>query len=195
MVKLAVPKLILRVFSRWYFEVLVLVAIAISVSGFLIFIQPGLRAVRVQGQSSLEASQRYVEQLQDYLDEIERVKDGLVSFNESQRARLAAIVPRQQDIAGLFVQMQALAQRHGFVLPSVDIAAAPAVTALDGEPSGSGLGELSLTFSVSGQDYERLKYFVSDLQQNLRLFDISVVNFSSAQEGPYSLTLKTYYRP
>lgn len=195
MAKLAVPRLVLRVFSRWYFEVLVLVAIATSVSGFLVFIQPGLRAVRVQGQSSLESSQRYVEQLQDYLDEIARVKDGLVTFNESQRARLAAIVPRQQDIAGLFVQMQALAQRHGMVLPSVDISAVSAVTAEDGTPAGSGFGELGITFSVSGQDYDRFKRFVNDLQQNLRLFDITVIAFSSAESGPYSLTLKTYYRP
>ncbi len=195
MPKLAVPRFILRVFGRWYFEVLVVVAIAIIVSGFLVFIQPSLRAVRVQGQSSLETSQRYVGQLQDYLDEITRVKDGLVSFNQSQRTRLAAIVPRQQDIAGLFVQMQALAQRHGMVLPSVNISATSAATAADGTPSSSGLGELSLSFSVSGQDYDRFKRFVSDLQQNLRLFDITVINFSSAQEGPYSLTLKTYYRP
>ena len=46
MAKLAVPKFVLRAFSRWYFEVLVLVAIAIIVSGFLIFIQPGFRAGR-----------------------------------------------------------------------------------------------------------------------------------------------------
>lgn len=195
MAKFAVPKFLLRGFSRWYFEVLVVVAIAIIVSGFLMFIQPSLRAVRVQGQSSLEASQRYVEQLQDYLDEIARVKDGLVNFNQAQRERLSAIVPRQQDIAGLFVQMQALAQRHGLVLPSVDISAAPAVTTEDGTPVGSGLGEMAITFSVSGQQYERFKRFVSDLQRNLRLFDITVINFSSAQEGPYSLTLRTYYRP
>lgn len=190
---------VLRQFNRWYFEILVLVAIAILVSGFLWFVQPSLRVVRVQGQLGLETSQRYVQQLEGYLDDVSAVKQELVQFNETQRLRLAAIVPREQDFAGLFVQMQALAQRHGLVLPNVSISAnVPAASSPDetADPTSSlRLGVMTVNFSVHGQGYERFKRFIVDVQQNLRLFDITVISFSGADQGPYTITLQTYYRP
>lgn len=194
-------KFIVRQFNRWYFELLVLIAITILVVGFLWFVQPGLRVVRVQGQSGLEASQRYVQQLETYLDDVSGVKDALVEFNEAQRQRLASIVPREQDFAGIFVQVQALAQRHGFVLPAVTISSSDPVAPPPEDPSAErseptlNLGIMTINFSVQGQDYNRFKRFVVDVQQNLRLFDITVINFGSATKGPYTITMQTYYRP
>lgn len=57
-----------------------------------------------------------------------------------------------------------------------------------------GIREMNIFIIISGGNYQDLKSFLGDIEKNLRLFDVHDISFgTSAQEGPYTLNLRTYY--
>ena len=122
-----------------------------------------------------------------------------------------SILPREKDIPGLFVQMQEIAKKNNFLLGSIAFSDAEFSLDAKGEKENvnaqnnenadaqnsaqsiSGIKEMNVSFIISGGNYDNLKSFLSDIEKNLRLFDIYDINFGSTKEGPYSMNLRTYY--
>ena len=61
------------------------------------------------------------------------------------------------------------------------------------EISGGRIKELNLSFSITGGNYEDFKKFLSDIEKNMRIFDIFDIRFGSVQEGPFFFNMRTYY--
>ena len=103
------------------------------------------------------------------------------------------ILPDDEDIPGLFVQFQTLAEDYNLSLTGISINEAP-------DPSVRGdnlntIGKLNINIDVvgrEGDDYNELKDFLAALELNLRIFDINAVNFIPGVPA-YSIGMFTYF--
>ena len=137
-------------------------------------------------------------------------------FTPEKIENLSKLLPQEEDIPGIFVQLQKLAEQNNFVLGNIDITPAlkeptpgtPAPETDAGQeeepsrpnhqPDGTvaipkGVHELSVSFVIAGGDYDNLKSFLTDLEHNIRLFDIYDISFGAVTEGPYTINMRTYY--
>lgn len=139
---------------------------------------------------------------------------------------IKTLLPDSVDNIRLIIQLDSLATKNGLsTLRAVDYktddsssgvttgqmanaASAGATGAMPLVTAGFGTvnkpyGELTLSFSTSGQ-YKNFLAFLSDLEQNLRLVDVTSVDFSvsggdgtqgqnTANNLSYKVTLKTYW--
>ena len=102
-------------------------------------------------------------------------------------------MPADKDVAGLFVQLQEIAEKNNLLLASVNINETPeAITAQDAK---SQIKQISVNLGLVNpavNSYQKIKNFLSDLELNLRLFDISAVYFTPGDKT-FSVNLVTYY--
>jgi hypothetical protein len=106
------------------------------------------------------------------------------------------ILPQEKDIAGLFSQFEYLASQQGLFLSGVSINETEIETKKSQQDVKGKVNKLNVTLSLTSTnqagDYEEIKDFLSDLEYNLRLFDVNSVYFSPDSPN-YSVNLFTYY--
>jgi len=101
-------------------------------------------------------------------------------------------LPSPAQIAELLIQLEALAKESGMGFASLGITKE--------ETAGKAYQTLVLTLKVSGT-YKNLKTYLDAVEKNLRILDISSIDFSAtpiSPEGPkdvfeYTVLMRTYY--
>lgn len=210
---------LLKLFARFYLEVLIVSVVAVVGVGYWWLLRAGFTQLATQGRYSLLSSQTHANYLERYLEDQQRLQAQYDGFNREHLDRFASLLPATPDLPGLFVQLQALAQHNGLVLSSVQFAAeageplspvspppagagqagpvaarpaGAAVPSLDGQ---SPIKTVEITAVLSHGAYEALQHFLSAVEGNLRLLNVSSLSFGSAQGGPYSIRMEAYYLP
>lgn len=145
---------------------------------------------------------------------IAQVQQSVSNFKNQNDVKVALAVPIGQDLAGALAQIYGLAQNAGITIQAVSVG----TPTLQSAQAGSGnnprttaqlvkpLG--SITFQVSAVgSYENLKNFLSGIETNVRIFDLSnltltpgSVSSGGAGSGAqnlftYGMTFSTYYQP
>ncbi len=164
---------------------------------FGLFINPryaGIRELRAEAQTFDNALERSKELI--------GIRDALLSkynaFPSENIARLNTMLPNSIDTVRLIIDINTLATKYGMSLGSINIGvpdeAEGNTNALG--PSGKEFGVLSLSFNVS-TSYDRFRAFLADLEQSLRLIDVTSVDFTVPAQGTaattYSVTVTTYW--
>jgi hypothetical protein len=173
--------------------IFVIAALAI----FGLFINPryaAIRALRAEAQSFDSALERSKELI--------GIRDALLSrynaFPSENIARLNTLLPNSIDTVRLIIDINTLASKYGMSLSAINIGvpdeAAGNSNALG--PSGKDFGVLTLSFNVT-TSYDRFRALLSDLEQSLRLIDVTSVDFTAPTQGVgltiYSVTVATYW--
>jgi hypothetical protein len=193
-----------------YFFLLLLIAACIGI--FVAFIVPRYHVV--QGLQAEVAS--YNANLAT-ATQLEHSRESLIAqYNNIQKTDLDNIntlLPDSVDNIRLIIQINALATKDGLAsLRSVDYdtsQAAPAASTpspATNSPATDNLpyGQFVISFQTTGQ-YANFLSFLSDLEQNLRLVDVTEIDFTAPQGSTtgttpspangmnYKVTLKTYW--
>jgi Tfp pilus assembly protein PilO len=125
------------------------------------------------------------------------------SISKSDLDNLKILLPESVDNIRLIIQLDSLATKNGLSsLRNVQYDSTKADQSKADTSTGpqKSYGEFTLAFDTSGQ-YKNFLSFISDLEQNLRLVDVSVVTFGQstgtdrglADSLKYTVTLKTYW--
>jgi hypothetical protein len=187
-----------------FFAVLLLVA---SVALFFMYVNPTY--------STVKELQIKEEELNDALGkakELQAVRDSLLSkyntFSKEDQLRLEKLLPDHIDNVRLVIDIEEIAKRHNLTVSGLNIASTDTPTS-DGSinergvSSGRGalgsahgglVGEVTFSFSVS-TSYEVFLQFLRDLENSLRLIDVTALSFVSANENFYEfdISIKTYW--
>ncbi|MDD2753106.1 MAG: type 4a pilus biogenesis protein PilO [Candidatus Portnoybacteria bacterium] len=153
-----------------------------------------LRKERNAWQAKLEDTVK----LRQKLGELDKKYSALGSEAE----KMAAVVPRKEDLSGLLVQMEALSSQNGLILNSIAFSS-PAKKQDAAAPSSSGGESVSafakntvLDISLSGAE-NAFRNFLKAVESNLRLMDVSSVNFNvsaSSEQTDFQVLINAYYR-
>lgn len=172
---------------KWF---IVLVIIAILVSGFFFLLKPKyketLKLVKIISEQEgldLEAKQK----------ELKEIKDFLQTYSEVERKyieKVNSIVPSRQNEEEFFTDFNHIVSKSGLTLQSIEIAG----TGGSGKDGGTGnkLTNVSIQLRVGGIDYQSFKNFLSVLENNLQLIDVDRLTFSPGG-GSIDMVISTYY--
>ncbi len=196
-----------------YFFLLLLIAASVGV--FITLIIPRYDVIKTEQAdiATYNANLATANQLQQSRDAL------IAQYNNIPKADLdniKTLLPDSVDNIRLIIQLDALATKNGLSsLRQVDYnpaqaatsatattANAPTAATTTADPTVSQLpyGEFVISFTTSGQ-YSNFLSFLSDLEQNLRLVDVTDIEFTPSTSGPqtaasglsYKVTLKTYW--
>lgn len=185
-------KLILARYYKWLTLLSIIIIIALS---YYYILEPKYQEVGVGGRYDLASLESELILRNDYLEKLKQLEANYNKIAQADIDKLEKILPEEKDIPGLFVQLQALAEDHGFLLTSVSIGDMPDNTA--NKKSVATIQKMNISINLIGRgtsSYTEVKNFLSALEYNLRLFDVNAVYFSP-DSSEYSINIFTYYYP
>ena len=185
--------------------ILPLILILSSVGIFFGYVDPNYK-----GSGSLVESNLSTYSIQQLQDEYSKYEATLVNstkvvenrknltdknnkITEANKALLVKMVPDNIDNDKLVLEMSSIAESRNLSLKNISIGGGTNTSDSIG-PDNTPYGTLSLGFSVNAT-YDNFLNFIKDLEQNLRIVDITNVSFTSTDTGFYdfSVTINTYW--
>lgn len=190
------------------------ILIGISVAGFMTYINPLLGDI-----STLRSEISSYNEALDNAKALENERDKLTkkynSISLDDIARLEKLMPDSIDNIRLILEIEKIASPYGMTLKDVKYDAKNKTDTALQEVGGSEIvdktikqdskeyGTWDLGFSVKGS-YPNFLSFIKDLENNLRIVDISSVSFSSvstlapdkmqsSDTYQYNFNIKTYW--
>lgn len=115
------------------------------------------------------------------------------NLSEDDKVKLNKLLPNSIDNVKLIIDIDNIASLYNLKLRNIDIKA-DAPGEFSGDSFNNPYGTAMLRFSVSAP-YESFKSFLTDLEDSLRLVDISSLTFTSGDKdiNEYNIELKTYW--
>ncbi|MFA6215883.1 MAG: type 4a pilus biogenesis protein PilO [Patescibacteria group bacterium] len=163
--------------------------------GYYFILEPKYNEVGVGGKYNLSTMQEELNKRKAYLDNLRKLNNNYQNINQTEIEKLKQILPSDQDIPGLFVQLQSLAEESGLLLAGVSINEVPEAKKIAKGSSEAVIKKLNVSLnliSTGKGSYEEVKIFLTALEDNLRLFDVNSVYFAP-DSANYSINLFTYY--
>lgn len=178
-----------------------LLLIAASITVFVVLIRPKYQALQIAKQAVIASSGSL-----DTAATLAKSREALIAtYNSIPKAdldNLKTLLPDSVNNIRLIIQINSLATKNGLsLLRNVDYQAAIQDPTTQDNPDivKRPYGEFSISFQTSGQ-YKNFLAFLSDLEQNLRLVDVTKVEFSATDQTQalagsttFKVTLKTYW--
>jgi hypothetical protein len=183
-----------------------IILLIISAGLFFGYINPTYRGENEQSVTALRAEQKeYVEAVEN-TGKIISKRDLLIDKKNNITAenleRLSKLMPNNVDNVRLIVDMDAMAKRYSSAgLKNISIN-----KNIEGDNSNGSNGAQVSNKSVTGYNYltvgftitttyDKFVDFLLDLENNLRLADVTNVSFSSNDNGVYdfSVAVRTYW--
>lgn len=165
-----------------------------SVGLFLLVIKPHYTSIGVIRDESKQ-----------YDDAITRAKavtakrDELVarrdSFSPEDVARLNTLLPANVDNVRLAIDIDNLASHYGTTIKSIKFSSQDTASAGAIGPDTKPYGTVGMSFMIT-LTYDQFRNFLADLEQSLRILDITSVSFKPSDTSPlydFSVSLSTYW--
>ena len=197
------------------------ILIGIAVAVFFMFSNPlysNIGLLRLQAASYDKA----LSNAKEYKNEVDKLTDKNNKISATDKMRLEKFLPENIDNIRLILEIEQIALPYGMALKDVKYnatagssnVAAPGAPGAPGAPVVQGgavvaplkdYGVWELSFSTTGT-YSNFLNFMRDLESNLRMVDISSIQFSSstsvgsgtassptAESYKYDFNIKTYW--
>ena len=136
--------------------------------------------------------------------ELRKVREELLEISKSilndDKIRLQKMIPDTIDNIRLILDMDKIAGKYGLSIKNIKVSSASHKEEKVIGPDNSLHGEVSISFSVHSS-YFNFKNFLMDLEQSLRLVDITALSLKAGSEKvglgsdsyDFDITLKTYW--
>ncbi len=170
-----------------------IILLGLSGAMFFGFIDPTYQQVK-----GLQAEAASYDQALNNSKELQKVRDALLAkyntFSNESLDRLEKLLPDAVDNVRLVLDIDHISSKYGMILRNVRVTEAPKDSKNSFGPDTRNFGSVILTFSVSSS-YENLVPFIIDLEQSLRLVDITSIAFKATDKNfsDYEISIKTYW--
>lgn len=173
-------------------NVLFLIGIlGLGLGGFQVLSIPSQRQETAESRSQLLVLQQKNEKLSGVLSEAQALEDNLEMVRQA--------LPTTDDVPALLMQLEEIAKQSGVAVQHLGFGegAKPSSEAEEAESRGA-VKSVSLTAVVAGS-YDALRTFFNNLEETLRIVNVTNFRFSPAQqkeaESALSITLgiKAFY--
>jgi Tfp pilus assembly protein PilO len=186
-------------------QLFLIIIIAVSIGAFTTIVVPRYKEVQAMKADVASFDGRLATAQKLKLSREELIA-RYNSISKSDLDNLKVLLPDTVDNIRLIIQIDSLATKNGMSsLRGVEYETVKADQQVKSDSASTQVaqkpyGEFTLSFTTTGQ-YKNFLSFISDLEQNLRLVDISAVEFKlseGAERGvgdslSYKITLKTYW--
>lgn len=194
----------LNLFLHQYFDFFILIIVIILLFfGYEYIIKPKSERVNINSEIMITDKQSDKRVLEGALEKLISYRLAYGSISQTEKDKISMILPGKEGRDNLFTNMEAFVSRQGLMLDSIEIGAKDESAANSrqrqaDEEIGTAAGEggintINLSMEISGvNSYERFKDFLIALENNLRLVDVTSVNYDQ-EAGSLSLEAMAYY--
>ena len=175
-----------------------IILILVSVGVFFVVIDPQKRELNALLEEK-NKNQVTMQKATDLRTALGTLQAKYLKISEDDRKKLSQMLPDTVDNVRLILDINNIADKYGIELKGITISGGPAdeskeVNRGSSNNSGQLYGTIQLTFSFSA-NYEIFKTFLKDLEDSLRLVDITDFSVGSSENDfyNYSITLNTYW--
>ena len=183
-----------------------IILIISSLAVFFGYVDPNYKGSASQGgadysQAGIVFLQSELAKYDDIVNSSTKIvsqRDTLVSkkntITQADADRLARLLPSNIDNIRLIIEISQIAQGRGLVAKNISVGDMSQTSSVNIGQDNSPYGTLSLKFTVNSS-YSNFLNFLKDLENNLRLLDITDISFNSTESGFYdfNVTLNTYW--
>lgn len=133
----------------------------------------------------------------DFIAETNRLTKINNELSNTDLERLKKLLPDNIDNVRLVIDIEDIASRHGFSIRNIKIDNSAESQEESQEALGADdkpYGTLVFSFNITSS-YDRFRAFVKDLEESLRIVDITGISFVATDGGDYDygLKIKTYW--
>lgn len=171
-----------------------IIMITAAVASFFLYTNPHYKSVQ-----GLKAQAAQYEDALDKAKEAEQIKVDLAakreSFSQEDVELLHKMLPDTVDNIRLLLDINQIAAGYGSGIAGIHVDSGSSnQQANPTQDQKADLGAVTIGFNVT-MSYTSFLAFLKDLEQSLRITDLTVLNFSSTDTGQYSfgVSLKTYW--
>jgi Tfp pilus assembly protein PilO len=188
-----------------------IILIGISITGFAVFVSPTMAEINIL-KEQINGYNQALDNSKILEAERQKLTKKYNNIEKEDLAKLEKLLPDNVDNIRLILEIEKLASPYGMVLRDVKYDTIkkteedkqPTEVFQEGStntPAGHEYGTWDLEFSTEGS-YGNFLSFLEDLESNLRIVDISSIQFSSiTAAGPnsspevyrYGFKVKTYW--
>ncbi len=184
------------IFFTRYFRVFIIIFLGIILGGgWFFFLEPKIEILKI-GLTNLKKQKEVLNSRSNRLEELKKITKDYEKIEEEKIKRIYSILPSEEDLPGIFVQMEALAKESKFILRSIEIRrqkkGEEEVEREGGFLKGIDIKELRISLKLEKGSYERFKEFLDKVEKNLRILEVVFVNFDP-KGASFGVDLKTYY--
>ncbi|MFH2136410.1 MAG: hypothetical protein ABII19_02145 [Patescibacteria group bacterium] len=124
--------------------------------------------------------------------DVSKLLENYADISSVEKEKIEEMLPSEVLEAGLFTLFENLAQKNKIIVLAVDISEKESTENIKNLGISEVQASLNLTAGPDSEDsYGDLKKFLFDLETNLRLIDITSINYTP-ETATYTLNLKTY---
>lgn len=174
-----------------------IIFIAASLGLFFLFTNKTYQTIKVQ-KAEVAEYQKALNQSRDILAKRSELADKYNNFKPADLKSLEKLLPNYVDNIKLILDMNGIAKKYGMNLKSIKVNDGkldPNVTSNQKiGPSSSSYSSIAMSFKVSAS-YENFVKFMRDLEQSLRIVDVTSLSFRANPDGvyDYSVSIRTYW--
>ena len=178
-------------FVRYHKLAVGLIVVVLVAASYFFILEPKYQEFGADSKNNIDNLRAELVKRQKFLENLQILTSNYQKFSPQEIARLQHLLPKESDIPGLFVQLQALTLGNNIFLAGVSINESPEAA----QTKIEGVKKLSININLvgsAGGGYDEIKRFLDALENNLRLFDVTSV-FFSPDSNNFSVNLLTYY--
>ncbi len=175
-------------------EPLLIVAVFAIVCGvaYFYFLEPLLKEYTAGGKYSSATLGQNLQDRKKYLSDLEGVTSLLDASQNTSIKQVALALPAEKDLPTLYALYEKIIKNRGLSLQAIDVVTKDIKGAAQSDTAG--LKEVNVTLRAGGARYASLKELIRDIEQSLRITDVSSATFDP-KTGTVELSVKTYYLP
>lgn len=116
------------------------------------------------------------------------------TITEADKSKLERLLPSNIDNIRLIIEISKIAEGRSLVAKNISVGDMTKTTSATIGQDSTPYGTLSLKFTVNSS-YNNFLNFLQDLENNLRLLDITDISFNATDSGFYdfNISLNTYW--
>jgi len=207
----------LNLFLNNYFNIILAAVLVLFLFFiYLVFLGPKFRATQAAISANTEEKRLLYETTQTKLASLKIISEIYKKISPADLQKFNSVLPDAYVRERLFGELEEIIEQGGWLVSNISIspaeesasAPAPVVNENSLDDSASApvpnipipnenkkIGTVSLQLSIAALDYPGFKNLLRILENNLRLFDVTSVSFSSTSNSAVIVITTYYYEP
>ncbi len=183
------------ILKNYFYLIVLLLLPLIFVSGFLYLIMPNYESMKVEIDTALSLENQYSELKINHLKKLKEYEYDFNLIDNKNLEKIKKILPYSPDMASIINEIGQISKNTGVDIEKIIFEEEKTdETSTDSNNINNKLKKINFSVNVkNGKDYKTFKNFMSEIESNVRLFNIN--NFYVTNDfNKYTFNITCYYK-
>jgi len=168
-----------------------LLVMIIFIGGYFLIIQPKYNQIVKDSKLKTDELENKYSTRQKYLTQLIHLRVAYKQIDQTDKDKIEAMLPDTPQTEELISEIEVITQKNGLTLAALSVEPEEFSGETSSDPL-SAVAKVKITMDVIGTDYFALNNLLRTIENNLRLIDVTSVNYLT-QDKKTSLVMQAYY--